>query len=189
MAKGPRLRVGAIDFARTGRVTLASITRAAHAHHIPFLMPIVVTRPRDFPNNTINDHCGFPGRRSLLTKQQLVHVRHGSLCGLKLEVAPSPISAISGPACDRRLAEASIESPGAGIAPGAKVWRSWFRGLLIIGLAQAGALLTNHIALGRRTLAPSRCATNAWRMDMMASATASAGWPRSALLTAPIWVD
>jgi hypothetical protein len=27
-------------------------------------------------------------------------------------------------------------------------WRSWFRGLLV-GLAQAGALLTNHIAPGQ----------------------------------------
>jgi hypothetical protein len=53
-------------------------------------------------------------------------------------------------------------------------------------LAQAAALLTNHIAPGKRTLAPSRCAVNASRMDTMAAATTSAGWPRSQLLTAPI---
>ena len=55
--------------------------------------------------------------------------------------------------------------------------------------AQAGALLTNHIAPGRRTLVPSRCAASASRMDAVAAATTSAGWPRSQLLTAPIWVD
>jgi hypothetical protein len=54
---------------------------------------------------------------------------------------------------------------------------------------QAGALLTNHIALGRRTLAPSRCVASASRTDAMAAATTSAGWPRSQLLTAPSWVD
>ena len=54
---------------------------------------------------------------------------------------------------------------------------------------QAGALLTSHIAPGRRTLAPSRCAASASRTDAMAAETTSAGWPRSQLLTAPIWVD
>jgi hypothetical protein len=52
-------------------------------------------------------------------------------------------------------------------------------------LAQAGALLTNHIAPGQ-VLEPSRCAVNTSRMDAMAAATTSAGWPRSQLLTAPI---
>jgi len=33
------------------------------------------------------------------------------------------------------------------------------------------ALLTNDIAPGKRTLAPSRCAVNASRMDAMAAAT------------------
>ncbi len=56
-------------------------------------------------------------------------------------------------------------------------------------LAQAGALLTNHIAPGKRTLAPSRCAVNASRTDAMAAATTSADWPRSQLLMAPILVD
>jgi len=58
-----------------------------------------------------------------------------------------------------------------------------------VARAQAGALLTSHIAPGRRTLAPSRCGVSAARMDAMAAATTSAGWPRSQLLTAPIWVD
>jgi len=40
--------------------------------------------------------------------------------------------------------------------------------------AQAGALLTNHIAPGRRTLAPSRCAASASRMDATAAVTTSA---------------
>jgi len=53
-------------------------------------------------------------------------------------------------------------------------------------LAQTCALLTNHIAPGKRTLKPSRCAVNASRMDAMAAATTSAGWPRSQPLTAPI---
>jgi hypothetical protein len=56
-------------------------------------------------------------------------------------------------------------------------------------LAQAGALLTNHIAPAKRTLAPSRCAVNASRMDAMPAATTSAVWLRSQLLTTPIWLD
>ena len=54
---------------------------------------------------------------------------------------------------------------------------------------RGGALLTSHIAPGRRTLAPSRCAASASRRDAMAAETTSAGWLRSQLLTAPIWVD
>jgi hypothetical protein len=45
--------------------------------------------------------------------------------------------------------------------------------------AQADALLTSHIAPGRRTLAPSRCAASASRMDAMAAEKTSAGWLRS----------
>src|SRR5262249_60758990 len=56
-------------------------------------------------------------------------------------------------------------------------------------LGQAGALLTNHIAPGKRTLTPSTCSVSASRVDAMAAATTSAGWPRSQLFTAPIWVD
>jgi hypothetical protein len=52
-----------------------------------------------------------------------------------------------------------------------------------------GALLTSHIAPGRRTLAPSTCGASAARTDAMAAETTSIGWLRNQLLTAPILVD
>jgi hypothetical protein len=53
-------------------------------------------------------------------------------------------------------------------------------------LAQAGALLINHIALGRRTLSPFTCGANASRRDAMAAEITSDGWLRSQLLTADL---
>lgn len=38
-----------------------AIWLAATNEVMRFVMPIIVTRPRDFPNNTINDPYGFPG--------------------------------------------------------------------------------------------------------------------------------
>ena len=57
-----------------------------------------------------------------------------------------------------------------------------------VGHAQAGVLLTNHIAPGRRTLEPSTCGASTSRMDVFAAVTTPVGWSRSQLLMAPIWV-
>jgi hypothetical protein len=62
---------------------------------------------------------------------------------------------------------------------------SWLGAVLV----QAEALLINHIAPGKRTLAPSTYGSSASRRDAMATETTSAGWLRSQLLTAPICVD
>ena len=67
--------------------------------------------------------------------------------------------------------------------------RSVKKSHLVAAPVQAGALLINHIAPGNRTLAPSAWGASAARTAAMAAETTSAGWLRSQLLTAPIWVD
>jgi hypothetical protein len=62
---------------------------------------------------------------------------------------------------------------------------SWLEAALV----HAGALLTNHIAPGRRTLAPLAYGASASRSEATTAETTSAGWLRSQLFTAPIWVD
>jgi len=62
---------------------------------------------------------------------------------------------------------------------------SWLEAALV----QAGALLINHIAPGRRTLAPFAYGASASRREATTAETTSAGWLRSQLFTAPIWVD
>jgi len=60
---------------------------------------------------------------------------------------------------------------------------------LAAALVQTGALLINHIALGRRTLAPFAYGASASRREATTAETTFAGWLRSQLFTAPIWVD
>jgi hypothetical protein len=53
-------------------------------------------------------------------------VRFGSVAEIIVTHRVGPLSAISGPTCDRRLAEASIESPSAEVAPWGKVGEAGF---------------------------------------------------------------